>query len=148
MKSISKMLIAALLSCAGFAASADETPVFVSCYADAGGHSQLIFDTAGTQFSYRYAKLDSVEEFDSAPQGYLGHSASHVSKSIPADQSHIVLSAQIIKGTGEEPIIDSSVEVVFDRDPSGSLHLTSYSLYHLSQPYDLETFKAGTCYVQ
>lgn len=144
----SKSFIAALITLTGLSAAADETPVFVSCYADSGAHLQLIFDTAQTQFSYRMASGTAVEEFDSIPSGPVGEMSSHVNKQIPADQSHIVLTAQIVNGDAIEPIIDASVQVIFDRDPSGSLHLTSYSLYHLSQPYNLDTFMAGTCYVQ
>lgn len=143
-----KSLFAILVTLLGLQAQADQTPVFVSCYANAGGHLMLIFDTAQTRFTYRYAKADAVEEFEASPVGTLGHSASNVSVNIDANQTHYVLKAQIITGDSEQPIINTSAQVIFDRDNTGSLKLTSYSLYHLSQSYDLETFKDGTCYVQ
>ena len=146
MKVVSKILIAVLISLSGLQARADETPVFVSCYSDAGEHLQLIFDTARTEFSYRYAMHQGVDLFDAAPQGSLGYSSSRVSKYI--SDNHIELKAQIIGGDVITPIITASAQVTFDRDETGSLKLTSYSIYHLSQPYDISSFMVGVCYVQ
>jgi hypothetical protein len=148
MKVLSLNLIAILFSLTGFCAQADETPVFVSCYSDAGEHLQLIFDTAETKFSYRYEKDTTVVEFESEPRGSLGKANSSVTKIMPQDQKHIELRAQIIGGDAETPLIDTSAEDIFDRDETGSLRLTAYSLYHLSQPYNLDSFKIGSCYVQ
>ena len=148
MKAFSQSLIAVLVSFASLHASAGETPVFVSCYSDAGEHLQLIFDTERSEYSYRYAFGDTVQTFDAAPQGPMGASSSWVSKSIPADQQHIELKAHVIGGDVITPVFTAHVEVTFDRDETGSLKLTSYNALHLEQPVNLDSFKVGICYVQ
>lgn len=148
MKALS-LIIAAAMMISSLSAKADETPVFVSCYSDAGEHLQLIFDTAGTTFSYRYAKLTgAVDEYEAYPSGHFGAAASRVMKAIPADQSHIELQAHIVGGNAEMPVIDTHIQVTLDRDATGSLRLSTSEFFHLSQPVDLSMFKAGSCYVQ
>ncbi len=98
-----KSWIVALISLFGLPAFASETPVFVSCYSDSGEHLQLIFDTAQTQFSYRYAKIDSVDEFEAAPSGPIGAASSRVTVSIPEDQQHIELRAHIVAEMPSRP---------------------------------------------
>jgi hypothetical protein len=147
MKALTLGLITVSLALAAAAARADETPVFVSCYAADGANVMLEFDTAQTQFIYRYQNGDQVVSFESAPKGALGASNSSVTKAIT--DNHKVLTAHIVAGDDEQPIIDTDVEVIFDRDNTGSLVLTSSSFYHLSQAISMDEFRQpGACYVQ
>lgn len=142
-----KAVIAFWIALTGSQAMADETPIFVSCYGNNGAQMTLAFDTAQTRLTYRYQNGDQVVYFESSPQGHFGPANSQVSKAI-AD-NHKVLMAHIVAGNAEQPTIDADAELIFDRDNTGALRLTSGSLYYQSQAIGLAEFQEpGACYVQ
>ena len=145
MKSLIKSMIAVLTATVAIQAQAGETPVFVSCYADSGSQLTLIFDTAQSQFTYRYARGNAIDTFEVAPSSF-GASATSVTKQIAGDQNHFVLKAHIVSGDPIQPIF-TDVRVQFDRTDAG-LQLTKDSFYHADQIISLAEFKAGICYVQ
>lgn len=147
MNSIAQTAFTFLLSFAALRVHAEAADIFVSCYPADGSNLMIEFSTAETKLIYRHEKGTQVEAFESSPSAF-GRAHSAVTAQMSADHNHMILKAQIIGGDSEQPVIETSAQLQFDRTDAG-LQLTSQSFYHLDQQVDLTPIQApGTCYVQ
>ena len=144
MNQICSLVATAIVILSGFAAYAE--PLSIACYG-ADHNLSVYVDSAKKGLTVTYKEGGADTSFNSTPSSWGDHN-SYTTINKSAQEVRVI--AQVLTGTEEAPIFDSSIDIMLKWNQSaGHFYVEAVELYRLSQVAALTHFKnTDTCYVQ